>query len=104
MLRRIGLTIAYFTAIVYILSVLLPSEYCLRHRCNGPDLDAFMPAFFLTPIGAFGTAFSLHNSIQNIRKRSHVWAFWPLAILFAIVLLAIVALIVLGILQIATHR
>jgi hypothetical protein len=95
MLRRLGLAIAYFIATVYILSILLPSIYCLQHGCRGPgEGDAFMPAFFLTPIGAIATAFSLHNAIQNIRKRqSWSWVFWPFAIIFAIVLLGAIALI-----------
>jgi hypothetical protein len=94
MLRKLGLAITYFIASVYIFSILLPSLYCLRHGCRGPDLDAFMPAFALTPFGAIATAFSLHNAIQHIRKRqSWSWAFWPLAIIFAIVLLGVIALI-----------
>ena len=35
-LRRLGLGIAYFIAIVYAISILLPSVYCLRHGCTGP--------------------------------------------------------------------
>jgi len=106
MLRKLGLAISYFIAIVYILSILLPSIYCLRHGCKGPgELDAFMPAFMLTPVGAIATAFSLHNAIQQIRKRqSWSWVFWPLAIIFAIVLLGVVALIALFIYYTASHR
>ena len=89
MLRRLGLAISYFIAIVYIFSILLPALYCFRRGCRGPgELDAFMPAFGLTPFGVIATAFSLQNAIQQIRKRqSWSWAFWPLAIIFAVVLL-----------------
>ena len=60
MLRRIGLAISYFIAILYILSILWPSYYCLRHGCKGPgELDAFMPAFALIPIGGIATAFCI---------------------------------------------
>jgi hypothetical protein len=106
MLRRLGLAISYFVSIVYVLSILLPSVYCLRHGCRGPgEGDAFMPAFFLTPFGAITTAFSLHNAIQHIRKRqSWSWVFWLLAIIFATVLLGAVAFIVLLIYEIASHR
>jgi len=106
MLRKLGLAISYFIAIVYIFSILLPSLYCFRHGCRGPgELDAFMPAFAFTPFGAIATAFSLHNAIQHIRKRqSWSWAFWPLAIIFAIVLLGVIALIALGIYYTASHR
>jgi hypothetical protein len=70
MLRKLGLAISYFIATVFILSILLPSIYCLRHGCRGPgELDAFMPAFALFPFGAIATAFSLRNAIQQIRKR-----------------------------------
>ena len=95
MLRKLGLTISYFIAIVYIFSILLPSLYCLRQGCRGPgELDAFMPAFMLTPFGAIATAFSLHNAIQQIRTRqSWSWVFWPLAVVFGIVLLGAVAFI-----------
>jgi len=105
-LRRVGLAISYFIATVYILSILLPSLYCLRHGCRGPgEGDAFMPAFFLTPIGAIATAFSLHNAIQQIRKRqSWSWAFWPVAILFAIVLLGAIAFIAWLVYALAVHR
>ena len=106
MLRKLGLTISYFIAIVYIVSILLPALYCLRQGCKGPgELDAFMPAFMLTPFGAIATAFSLHNAIQQIRKRqSWSWVFWPLAIIFAMVLLGIIFLIAFVIYYTALHR
>jgi hypothetical protein len=105
MLRKLGVAISYFFTSVYILSILLPSIYCLRHGCRGPEGDAFMPAFFLTPVGTIATAFSLYSAIQQIRKRqSWSWIFWPLAIIFAIVLLGAIAFIALGIYQIASHR
>jgi hypothetical protein len=56
MLRKLGLAITYFIAIVYILSILFPSIHCFRHGCRGPEGDAFMPAF-LTPIGTIATGF-----------------------------------------------
>ena len=106
MLRRLGVAISYFVSIVYVLSILLPSVYCLRHGCRGPgELDAFMPAFGLTPFGAIAAAFSLHNAIQHIRKRqSWSWVFWPLAIIFATVLLGVIAFIVWLIYETASHR
>jgi hypothetical protein len=105
MLRRAALGIAYFIAIIFILSILWPSLYCLSNGCRGPgELDAFMPAFLLAPIGAIATTFSLHNSIQHIRKGESSWLFWPLAIIFAIVLLAVIALIAVIIYQTAFHR
>jgi Ni/Fe-hydrogenase subunit HybB-like protein len=105
MLRKLGLAISYFIAILYILSILLPSIYCLRDGCRGPELDAFMPAFALTPLGAIATAFSLYNAIQHIRKRqSWSWVFWPLAIIFAIVLLGVIVLIALVVYYTAFRR
>jgi hypothetical protein len=105
MLRKLGLAISYFVAIVYFFSILLPCLYCLQHGCKGPEIDAFMPAFALTPFGAIATAFSLHNAIQHIRKRqSWSWIFWPLAIIFAIVLLCVVALIAFFIYHTAFRR
>lgn len=106
MLRKLGLAISYFVAVVYILSILLPGLYCLQHGCRGPgELDAFMPAFALTPFGAIATAFSLQNAIQQIRNRSSwSWLFWPLAIIFAIVLLGVIALIALFIYYTVRHR
>lgn len=95
MLRKLGLTISYFIAIVYLVSILLPALYCLRQGCKGPgELDAFMPAFMLTPFGAIATSFSLHHAVQQIRKRqSSSWVFWPLAIIFSMVLLGVISLI-----------
>lgn len=104
MLRRLGLGISYFIAILYFFSILLPLLYCLPN-CGGPGLDAFLPAFALTPFGAVATAFSLRNAIQHIRKReSSSWVFWPLAIIFAIVLLGVIAFIALLIYYTASHR
>jgi hypothetical protein len=106
MLRRLGLAISYFVSIVYVLSILLPSVYCLRQGCRGPaELDAFMPAFGLTPFGAIATAFSLHNAIQHIRKKQPwSWVFWPLAIVFATVLLGVIAFVVWLVYETASHR
>jgi hypothetical protein len=71
-------------AIVYILSILLPAAYCLRHGCQGPELDAFMPAFFLVPAGAIAAGFSLGNAIQHSKKETG----WPVAVIFSVVLVA----------------
>ena len=106
MLRKLGLAISYFVAIIYIISILLPSLYCWRHGCRGPgELDAFMPAFMLTPISVIATFFSLRNSIQQIRKKQS-WSllFWPLAIIFAIVLLGAITFIAWVIYETAFHR
>lgn len=106
MLRKLGLSIAYFIAIVYFASILLPSVYCWQHGCKGPgELDAFMPAFMLGPVGAIGTAFSLRNAIQNLGKRQPwSWVFWPLAIVFAIVLLATMAFLAWMVYETVVHR
>lgn len=96
MLRRLGLAISYGITILYILSLLMPSLYCFSNGCKGPgELDAFMPAFLATPIGAIATTFSLRDSLQHIRKRQSSWLFLPLAIIFSIVLLGVVTLFVL---------
>lgn len=106
MLSKIGLAISYFIATIYILLIVWPCVYCLQHGCRGPgELDAFMPAFGFTPLGAIGTAFSLRNAIQHIRrKESRAWVFWPVAVIFGIVLLGIAALIVVFIYYTARHR
>jgi hypothetical protein len=105
MLRKLGLTISYLVAIVYILSIVSPSIYCFQHGCRGPEGDAFMPAFFLAPVGTIATAFSLHNAIRNIRKRqAWYWLFWPPAIIFTIVVLGTTAFIVLLIRELTFHH
>lgn len=105
MLGKIAIGFAYFVATLYILLILLPAEYCWQHGCHGPELDGFMPAFFLGPWGAVCTAFTLRNAIQQIRKRpSWSWFFWPLAILFAIVLAATIAFFGWVIYETAVHR
>jgi hypothetical protein len=96
MLRKLGLGISYFLAIAYIISFLVPFSLLLNCLPNcGNGLDAFLPAAALTPFGAMGSAFALRNSIQNIRKRQSLWLFWPLAIIFAIVLTAVIIAIAL---------
>jgi hypothetical protein len=90
-LRRVPIGIAYFVAILYILLIVSPALYCLQHACRGPELDGFMPAFFLSPWATVATGFCLANSIQHIRKKQSAWLFWPLAIIFGIILLATIA-------------
>jgi hypothetical protein len=106
MLRKAALAISYFIAIVFVLSILLPSIYCLRHGCSGPgELDAFLPAFGLIPFGTVAMALSLRNAIQQIRKgQSWFWVFWPLAIIFSIVILATIVFIAWVIYETAFHR
>ena len=106
MLRRLGLAISYFVAVAYILSVLLPALYCLQHGCKGPgEGDAFMPAFFLTPVGGIASALCLYNAVLNIRKRdSWSWVFWPLAVVFAIVLLGVITFIGMLVYFVVFHR
>jgi hypothetical protein len=106
MLRKLSLTISYFIATLYFLSILLPSLYCFRHGCGGAgEGDAFMPAFFLTPVGIIASAFSLHNAIQQIKKQQRwSWAFWPAAIILSIVLGGAAAFVAIGIYQIASHH
>jgi hypothetical protein len=105
MLRRLGLTVAYFIAILYIASIVLPGIYCLQHGCKGPgEGDAFMPAFMFAPAGAIATVFSLRNCVQNIRRKSLLWLFVPLAVIFSIVLLGVAALIVILVYETAVHR
>lgn len=107
MLRKIGLAISYFVATLYILLILLPTLYCYQHDwCKGPaEGDAFMPAFLLAPAGAVATAFALRNAIQQIRKRhAWSWVFWPLATVFAIVLLGTAAFFAWMIYETASHR
>ena len=106
MLRRVGLGISYFIAIVYVFSILLPCLYCYHHGCRGPaELDAFMPAFLITPAGAIAAAFSLRNALQHIRKgQSWSFVFWPLAVMFAIVLLGVITLVAWVVYETAFHR
>jgi hypothetical protein len=105
MARKVALAILYFVSIAYVYLIVSASVYCLQHGCKGPEGDIFMPAFFLTPLGIIAVALSLRHSIQQIRKRQpRSWLFWPLAIIFAIVLLAAVAFIAMLIYELATHR
>jgi hypothetical protein len=104
MLRKIGVAISYVVTGGYILLIVLPVIYCLRQGCRGPDLDAFMSAFLVTPIGAIATSFSLQNAVQQLRKGQTPWLFWPLAVIFSVILLGVVALVVLVIYHTAVHR
>lgn len=105
MIRKVALAILYFISLGYIFLIVSASVYCLQHGCKGPEGDIFMPAFFLTPLGIIALALSLRHSIQQISKRqSWSWLFWPLAIIFAVVLLAAVAFIVMLIYELASHH
>jgi hypothetical protein len=104
-IRKLALAISYFITSLYILLIVWPSIYCWQHGCKGADLDGFMPAFFLGPWGAVATAFSLNNAIKQTRKKqSWSWVFWPLAIIFAVVLLATIAFFAWVIYETAVHR
>jgi hypothetical protein len=102
MLRKVVIGICYFIAIVFILSVLWPAFYCFTHGCKGPDLDAFMPAFFLTPLGGITTGLSLLHTVQQIRKGNS--AYWPLAVIFSIVLLGVFVFIAWMVYHTVLHR
>ena len=105
MARKLGLAVCYGLAIVYILSIALPAVYCLRHGCKGPgELDAFMPAFMFTFPGAIATALCLSHTLQRIRKRGWPWLFWPLAILFSIILFGVAVLVGLIVYHTVFHR
>lgn len=105
MLRKLGLAICYALTAGYILSILLPAVYCMRHGCKGPgDLDAFMPAFALTPVGAITTAISLFHAVRQIKKGQSSWIFWPLAAIFSVILLGVIALVAVVIFRTAIHR
>lgn len=106
MLRKLGLAIAYFMATVYIALIVWPTLYCYQHQwCSGPgEGDAFMPAFLFTPACAVALAFCLRNAVQNIRKARWPWLFWPLAIIFAVVLLGIIVLVAIIVYYTAFHR
>ncbi len=105
MLRKIGLGIAYFVAMLYLASIVLPAIYCLHHGCRGPELDAFMPAFMLTPAGGIATAFALRNAVQQTRKEKASAAFfWVLALIFGLMLVGVVGLGAYVILGTVFHR
>ena len=85
MLRKLGLGISYFIAIVYILLIVLPCLYCYQHGwCKGPgEGDAFMPAFALTPLGAIGTAFRCATPYNKSEKNNRGPGFFRLLRLFS---------------------
>ena len=105
MIRKFGRLLSYIISIGYVFLLAMPLLYCLQHGCNGPEGDGFMPAFFLTPLAGITTAFSLQNSIQQIRKSgSWSWIFWPLAIIFALVLAGMVIFIAMGVYTLNRHH
>jgi len=105
MLRRVGLAICYALTTGYILSVLLPAVYCFRHGCKGAgELDAFMPAFLFTPLGAIVTGISGIHAVEQIKKGRSPWLFWPLTIIFFLILLGVLALVAALIYHTVLHR
>jgi hypothetical protein len=102
---KLGLVISYIFSIGYFLSILMPALYCVEHTCTGPDLDGFMPAFFLIPSGGIATVFSLQNAIRQIKKkRPWSWIFWVLAVIFAALLAGTIGFIGLFIYMAESHR
>ena len=85
MLRKLGLAISYFIAIVYILLILWPLLYCYQHQwCKGAgELDAFMPAFMLTPLGAIARGSHCTMPYNTSGKDGHGPGFYGLLRLFS---------------------
>lgn len=111
MLRKLALGVSYFFATAFIISFLVPFSSLMDcvysnglQHCQGPDLDAFLLAAALTPFGTIGTAFALRNALHNIRKKQSLWLFWPLAIIFSIVLLGVLAMIAIVVIDDIFHK
>jgi len=57
---------------------------------DGSEIDAFLPAFGLSPFGIPALALSLLAVLKQIRTRpSYAWALWLLAAALSIILAAI---------------
>lgn len=104
-MRQLGIAVSYIVSLLYVLLIVWPALYCIRHSCSGSDLDGFMPAFLFTPVGGIATAFALRDATRQIRRGSS-WSglFWFLAAIFVIVLAAIAVLAAIVIFVTAFHR
>jgi hypothetical protein len=70
---RIVRYIAYLIAALWIASILWASEYCFLHGCsgqNGNNIDGFLLAFALAPIGAPAFIWSLILLFRWARRKS----------------------------------
>jgi hypothetical protein len=69
---RIVRAIAFVIAAVWILSILWAADYCVVHGCSGPNgnnIDGFLPAAALAPIGAPAFIWSLVMIVRTILAR-----------------------------------
>jgi hypothetical protein len=68
--------IAFAIAALWILSILWAGDYCVVHGCsgaNGNNIDGFLPAFGLAPIGLPAVIWSLVIFVRWVmRKKSAV--------------------------------
>ncbi len=90
-MQKLGVIISWLVAVLYALSLILPTGYCLIHGCRGAQGDTFMPAFFLTPFGILATIVAFISAVRNIKDKHPLsGAYWPFAIVFASVLLGMI--------------
>ena len=69
---RILRYIAFVIAALWIFSILWAADYCLMHGCSGPNgnnIDGFLLAFALAPIGLPSLIWSLFILLRTIATK-----------------------------------
>lgn len=65
--------LAFAAAVIWLLLLVYPADYCLEHGCSGPsggqNIDGFLPAFGFAPIGAPALLWSLFILVKRIWRR-----------------------------------
>jgi hypothetical protein len=95
----LGLAVLRFVApiisILYVASIVLGFSSCPHYACRGTEIDAFLPAFGLSPFGIPALAIWLYATIKQIRRNEARGAgLLLLAILLSTVLTAITGFII----------
>jgi hypothetical protein len=65
---RIVRYIAFVIAALWIFSILWAVDYCVMHGCSGPNgnnIDGFLPAFALAPVGVPSLIMEPFDSAPN---------------------------------------
>jgi len=62
--------LAFAAAVIWLLLLIYPADYCLQHGCSGPvggqNIDGFLPAFGFAPIGGPALLWSLYVLVKRV--------------------------------------
>ncbi|MFZ0806794.1 MAG: hypothetical protein WAN03_11450 [Candidatus Sulfotelmatobacter sp.] len=95
-MRRLGWGCVFVAAALFIAAVVFGQINCPIPHCNGPDLDAWMPAFLLTPLGFPALVLTIFFVARKIWPNSRLLSVAPKYLILTFIGLAILLPFLLG--------